>query len=143
MSRIKLLLAMSLLAVPCGCSFIDSSESISDSISGSSESISKSSGSSSPSDDHAYRNDIRDYTYAYVISGGNVDTFRSNIGRIAERRGVTNWESDSSTWVGIGEGLAKARVSRTELEVFKRNFAQSDPTRMSQIQKGYDSVHPS
>ncbi len=124
-----------------GCSFVDSSESISDSSGKSSEGISHSISSSSPEDSKsAYRNDIRDYTSAYVKSGGQIDYFWRDVGTIAEKHGISNWEADNTTYVGIGEGLAKANVNSTELSVYKQHLTGFDQKKMQDIQKGYDSI---
>jgi hypothetical protein len=53
---------------------------------------------------------------------------------------VTNWEEERATYVGIGEGLRKAKVSGATYEAFKRSISGEDPERMSDIQQGYDSV---
>jgi len=128
---------LAILSLAFGCSFSDSSASISDSIPGSS----KSSSSSSPGDkETAYRNDIRDYTSAYVRSGGQIDMFWRDVGSIAQKHGITNWEADKSTYFGIGEGLAKAQVNSTELTVYKQNLTGYDSTKMQEIQQGYDKL---
>ncbi|HZR83523.1 MAG TPA: putative lipoprotein [Candidatus Binatia bacterium] len=137
---VALILALSTLPA---CSFVDSSASISQSIGASFASSSASSRSSSPGDDQtAYKNDVRDYTYAYVRSTKSAGDFERGLAGVAEKHGISNWQSDQTTWVGIGEGLAKARVNHTELEVFKKNLADSDPDHMTDIQRGYDAYRP-
>jgi hypothetical protein len=142
MSRTHILAGSCLLVLTvAGCSFVDSSESISDSISKSSESSSDSSASSSPSEkEAAYRDDIRDYTAAYVRAGGQIDLFWRDVGSIASKHGVSNWESDGATYTGIGEGLAKANVTSTEFRVYKQHLTGYDEKKMQEIQNGYDSV---
>jgi hypothetical protein len=118
-----------------GCSFIDSSQSISKSIGSSFESSSSSSPGSSES---AYREDVRDYTYANVRSIDDGPSFLRGLGPIAQKHGVSNWAADSTTWVGIGEGLAKAKVSAVELETAKQQLAGTDVAHKAQIQQGFD-----
>lgn len=117
--------------------------SISDSISGSFESSSASSASSSrsssPERGQAYRDDVRDYTQAYVKSGGDFSAFSRGLGNIAAKHGVSNWEADTTTYVGIGEGLKKAGVTQMQLEVWKTNLAAGDASKAAAMQKGYDS----
>ncbi len=128
------LLSLPLLAA--GCSFSDSSRSISDSVG----SISESSSSSSQS--KKYENDVSDYTQAYVKSShaeANYASFVKGLSDIAAKRGVVNWEEDSKTYIAIGKGLKKAGVEGTAYETYKKNFAESDPEHMKDIQKGYDS----
>ena len=137
-ARLKALIAL-LVVVPLGCSFSYSSESSSKSLA-SPFTSSASSSSSGGSTKQAYRDDVRDYTYAYVSSrGGDVDAFQRGLGDIARNHGVTNWEEDSATYRGIGAGLAKARVSGVAFATFKQNLGRGDPSKMDAIQEGYDS----
>jgi hypothetical protein len=127
---------MILLAAPFGCSFSDSSVSISKSIS----SPFQSSSASSPSGTQAYQNDVADYTYAYVISAGRPEAFMQGLTNVAERHGITNWEADDSTYVGIGTGLGRAKFTQTQVEVFAKNVTGGDASKIKLIQRGYDSV---
>jgi hypothetical protein len=149
--------AIALMAA-LGCSISRSSQSISDSshsISKSSESSSTSSNNSSESlsnssesssdssndeDDEAYRDDVRDYTYAYVLSGGQFEAFQKGLGDLARRHGITNWEAHRASYRGIGEGLGRAGLTQTQLDVFKTNLAGSSPEKMRDMQLGYDSL---
>jgi hypothetical protein len=125
------------MTVPLGCSFSASSKSISDSVSASS----RSSSSSSPRGaESAYRDDVRSYTRTYAASGGDVEGFRRDLGALAERHGITNWEESMATYTAIGEGLAAAKVGDAELMAYKRSLSGSDPRKMDAIQKGYDSA---
>jgi len=127
---------MLLLTTAIGCSFSDSSESISKSISSPFESSS----ASSPGGTEAYQNDVADYTYAYVISAGQADTFLKGLASVAERHGITNWEADDATYVGIGQGLSKAKFTQTQVEVFAKNVSGGDAKKVQLVQQGYDSV---
>ena len=129
-----------LVVMGTGCSI---SESISKSVSSPFEWSSASSGSSSASSaarGEAYRNDVRDYTAAYIQSGGEYANFTRGLGNIASKHGVSDWESDTDTWVGIGQGLKKAGVTTAQLAVWKTNLTNGDAQKASAMQKGYDSV---
>ena len=128
-------LVLLLLTTTIGCSFSDSSVSISKSISSPFESSS----ASSPSAE-AYENDVADYTYAHVISAGQPDAFMKGLGTVAERHGVTNWEADNSTYIGIGKGLGKAKFTQTQVEVFAKNITGGDAKKIKLVQQGYDSA---
>jgi hypothetical protein len=129
-----------------GCSFSYSSKSSSDSSQSSSKSASGSSQSSSDSSSpgraraRKYKEDVADYTQAFVISGGAAAAFMNGIAAIAEKRGVSDWESDAATWEGIGAGLARAKVKKEQLEVYKQNWSGGNPEAMKGIQRGYDSA---
>jgi hypothetical protein len=115
--------------------------SISDSVSSSFESSSASLASSSESSSRereAYRNEVRDYTSAYVKSGGQFDNFTRGLDSIASKHGVSNWEADQDTYVGIGAGLKAGGMNATQFDVWKTNLANGDATKASSMQKGYD-----
>ncbi len=120
---------------PLGCSI---SESVSKSISSPFES-SGSSSRSSAGRGAAYQDDVRDYTEAYVRSSQNLAQFETGIGSLAEKHGISNWEADSNTWVGIGRGLRKAGINATQLDVYKTNLSKGDAERARYIQQGYDA----
>jgi hypothetical protein len=126
---------MLLCTTAIGCSFSDSSVSISKSIS----SPFQSSSASSPSSE-AYQSDVADYTYAYAISGGQIDTFMKGLGGVAEKHGVTNWEADDATYIGIGQGLGKAKFTQTQVDVFAKNITNGDARKMKLVQQGYDAA---
>jgi hypothetical protein len=133
-ARLSLLLVLTLGA----CSFSYSSKSISSSVESSSDSVS----SSSPGGaERAYRHDVRDYAQAYASSGGgDYRAFQADLAKVAERHGITDWESSMTTWVAVGEGLGRAKVNDAQLMAYKRNLAADEPRRMEAIQQGYDSA---
>ncbi len=115
------------------------------SISGSIESSSKiisspitsSSGSSSP--ESAYRDDVRDFTAAHVKAGGDAQTLRSEIGKLAKKHGITDWENSEATYYGVGEGLGKAGYSAVEVDAFSKVFTDN-PEKVELMKKGYKST---
>jgi len=120
--------------IASGCSFSASSESISKIVSSPFTSIS---GSSSPEDD--YLNDVRDFTAAHVQSGGDAAGLMREIGTLAGKHGVTDWENDDSTYKGIGAGLAKAGRRQLEVDTFQKNLCTT-PEQEKWLQDGYDSA---
>lgn len=126
-----------LLAAACqGCSFSDSSESISKSVSSPFTSSSKSSTASS----QRYEEDVRDYTAGYVGGGGSTAAgLRSGLASVASRHGVTNWEADMDTFEGIGQGLAKARVSQAQYQGYRDSLSGGDAAKAAAIDRGYES----
>ena len=130
-------LAVILLAAQ-GCSFSKSSSDSSDSSSDSSASSSAS--SSPPSKESLYRDDVRDYTAAYVKSGGNIADFNAKVSQLAQARGITNWEENMITYEGIGQGLAKGGVSGVAYETYVTNLSRGDPNKAAAIRKGYQSA---
>jgi hypothetical protein len=123
-----------ILAGPTGCSLSASSKSISDTASSPFEWSSDSSG-----DSVAYQQDVRDYTYAYVRSGGDRSAFQRGIGNLAEQRGVSNWEEDESTCAGIGAGLRKAALDEDQARDFARDLLGDGSGRLRDVQRGYEA----
>jgi len=117
-----------------GCSFSDSSASISKSVSSPLTSSSASSGS-----DESYKEDVRDATAAHIAAGGDAAELRVRIGALAEEQGISNWEASESTNRAIGAGLAKAGYRNVEVEAFAAGFTQSDQQRQW-IQQGFDDA---
>lgn len=134
-SSAKIVAPLCFLVVLNACSFSYSSESSSD-IASSPSSIS-SSGSS-----QKYESDVVDYTYAYLKSSStptDYASFQKGLADIAEKRGISDWESDPHTYQGIGKALKKANISGVGYDTFKQNFANGNPDNMKAIQDGYDS----
>jgi hypothetical protein len=142
------ILLSGLLLLGTGCAL---SNSISNSISNSSNSISDStsnsfnwSSESSAKEDSAYREDVSDYTLASARMGDDIGAYRMGLGRIAEQRGITNWEADSLTCAGIGQGLARAHIDEAGLEAFTTTLFGQDFVLGSaggrDLRAGYESI---
>jgi hypothetical protein len=126
--------AVGLVAFGSGCgSLSKSSKSISTSIS---SPFASSVRSSSPMD--AYKDDVRDFTAAYMRSGGDLSKLRTEVSSVAEKHGVTDWESSKYTYQGIGAGLARAESNQAELEAYKKTIATNDQ-QAQWMQDGFDS----
>jgi hypothetical protein len=82
---------------------------------------------------------VRDYTEAYVKSGGQFEAFQRQLGELAKRHDITNWEDSLATYEGIGAGLGRAKVSQVQVDAYKRNLGQGDPQKMEAIQKAYNA----
>ena len=127
-------LLAALTAGAMGCSFSDSSVSISKSIS---SPIASSSKSSSP--EAAYTDDVRDYTAAYMKSGGRPEDLRREISTLAQKHGISDWEQNKATFRGIGAWLAKAGARQVEVDAFKQNLTTTDE-QAQWMQEAYDSA---
>jgi hypothetical protein len=125
-----------------GCSFSYSSKSLFESSHGSSESSESSSDSSGGGEaaETAYGRDVRDQTIAFVGSGESLEAFQASLGDVARRYGIIDWEASQATYVGIGQGLAAAKVRGEQLATFESELAGSDPGHRSALRQGYDSA---
>jgi hypothetical protein len=115
---------------PCDPVAADSSKSFSSPFTSSSR-------SSSP--EAAYRQDVSDYTAAHLQSGGTPEALRREIGRLAEKYGITDWEHNESTFRAVGQGLAKAGYRQVQVDAFKNNLAKT-PEQAKWMQDGYDET---
>lgn len=139
MRRTVLMLAVPLLAAATGCSSI--SDSISSPFEWSSASFASSSRSSSGARE-SYRDDLRDYTAAYVQSGGDFTTFTRGIANVAAKHGVSDWDADDDTYEGIGAGLKKANQTLEQFSVWQANLSGGDASKAAAMRRGYDAYTP-
>ena len=131
---LSILVFASALGTTTGCSISTSLETISDSISSPFESMSGSSGGESS----AYREDVSDYTVAYVHSGGALDAYRLGLTALANDRGISNWEEDAFTCGSIGLGLQRANYDEAELQAFASNLFGTNTEKLLRMRAGYD-----
>jgi len=81
-----------------------------------------------------------DYTAAYLSTAAfERAAFVQGISEIATANGVTNWEDDEATLVGIGRALKKAKLTGGVYETYKKSLGDANPLRMQMIQKGYEA----
>jgi hypothetical protein len=125
-----------LLFALSGCMLSSISES-SGSISDSSTSSSKSSRSSSDEEKEAYRRDVKQYTAVYFRANKELNGFTEGLTAISEKYGVTDWEADSATFLGIGEGFAKAALTQSQVERNAALLAQGDQVKIAAILDGF------
>lgn len=127
-------------AASLACSFSHSSGSFSDS-SGSFSDSSKSSSSSSDSsgsDTARFRDDVTQYTEAYVEAGGSQEeSFLAGLGDLARKRGVSDWESEPSTWEAIGRGLGHTDVTDAQRGAYEAAWAGGDDEKRSTMARGF------
>jgi uncharacterized protein YceK len=110
----KIILLLAVLAMLAGCSFSYSSKSSSNS----SKSSSTSSGGSETSPEDAKKNymgDVSSYTSS-AVKGSDAKEYFNELGKIAERNGITDWERNIDTYHAVGNGLRRAGVNRDEVK---------------------------
>ena len=134
------LTALLFVLTSTGCITSSISES-SDSSSESSKSSSKSSKSSSDEKKESYIRDIKQYTVAYTRSNSDIKGFPKGLSIISEKHGVTDWEAYSATYLGIGEGFAKAAVTQQQLDVYISSLAAGDQLKVAAIKQGFSQGH--
>lgn len=135
------LLSLLLLALSTsGCVTSSLSES-SDSLSGSFKSSSKSSTSSSGDSKESYLRDIKQYAAVYAGSNRDMKGFTRGLSSISAKHGVNDWEAYNATYIGIGEGFAKAAVSQQQADIYSSLLAQGDQLKIAAIQQGFRQGH--
>jgi hypothetical protein len=75
-----------------------------------------------------------------VVSGGSDGAFLSGIAPIAQKRGISNWEADENTWIGIGRGLGRTKIDKVQLGVYENSWSGGDANKIKLIQKGFEQV---
>lgn len=120
-----------------GCSLSESSSDSSASVFDMASSpLSASSGSSRTAQDK-YQNEVADYTAEYVVSStGSIEKFRAHLSDLAEQRGISNWEADHHTYIGIGKGLKKAQLGGPQTNAFVDSFSERDSMKKQAILDG-------
>jgi len=112
---------LSILVLLAGCSFSYSSGASSDSSGTSSDSSKSSSASSGGSESdpkdakEAFMSDVSTYTTS-AAKGDDAQAYMQELGSIAKRHGITDWERDTGTYNAIGTGLRRAGITRDEVK---------------------------
>jgi len=135
-SVLCVLLALGCILSATGCIMSSISES-SDSSYDSSKSSSKSSKSSSDDSKESYLRDVKQYTAAYTRSNRDIKALPKGLTRISEKHGVTDWEAYSATYLGIGEGFAKAAATQQQVDAYSSFLAHGDQLKVAAIQQGF------
>jgi hypothetical protein len=130
------LLAVALSAA-VGCSFSASSKGISKSIS----SPFRSSSESSKTNAARYREEVADYAQGFASAGGgDVVSFQRGLAGIAEKRGISDWETNRDTWKSLGVGLGRTKISEATFAGFVDSWSEGEPTRSSLMREGFQSA---
>jgi len=133
----KAITLLGILVLMAGCSISYSSGK-------SSDSSKSSSNSSSPSDTDqkdaktAYKSDVSAYTTS-AAKDGNAEDYMRELGSIAKRHGITDWERDTATYNAIGSGLRRAGVTREEVKdvYFIKDLAAKEKNALVLILESY------
>jgi hypothetical protein len=147
----RALVSCALLCVfGAGCILIESSESISTSVSEGVQSIStsletmsgsfeSSSGEGEGGATAAYRRDVSDLTTACVASNVDSQTFLADLSDVAELHGITHWEREIDTYRAIGAGLKRAGVPETGLRRVESQLGSAPREVGAALREGYGS----
>jgi hypothetical protein len=142
---LSVLLTLTIAALG-GCSFSDSSKSISDSISSPSKSSSDSSSGDDddkpdePADMARYQSDISQLAVTYAKTGGDIGAFRTSVSKIATEYGVTNWEADEMTNQAIGRGAGTAGMQDEAFTSFSKTLYGEDLDKLNELRSGYQQT---
>lgn len=126
-----------LVTGPLGCGSISGSSKSSSDIVSSPFKWSSASFGSDPQGAAMYRQDVSELTVAFVDSGGELVAFQSRLGKVARDHGVSDWEADPNTYVGMGSGLRDAGLEGPAFEQWSQRLAAGQPERLEQIAYGH------
>jgi hypothetical protein len=82
---------------------------------------------------------VRDQTAQWLLAGDDPATRERDLAKIAQKRGISDWEQDEQTYLGIGRGLKKAGVSGKRYESLVAQLKGPNPDSAKWIQAGYDA----
>ena len=127
-----------------GCSISYSLEESSDSVSASLDSITSISTSSSGGEEETvnatgtvYEEDVAAVTVLYVSREKTTDEYQRQVTNIAKNHGISDWEQEQSTFIGMGKGLRRARVSKDSISNLPYFRTMADSSSYSEVIKGY------
>ena len=127
-----------------GCSISYSLEDSSDSVSASLDSITSISTSSSGGEEETvnatgtiYEEDVAAVTVLYVSREKTTDDYQRQVTNIAKNHGISDWEQEQSTYIGMGKGLRRAGVSKDSISNLPYFRAMADSSNYSEVIKGY------
>lgn len=137
-------LVLALTLTGCISESITSSESSSASFGSSSDSSSSPSKSSKkkasvPEEKRGYLNDIANLTNSVTGSKMTSSDFMNALSRTASQDQISNWESESTTYLGIGKGLKRATVPIAQIkdQPFLEDILVRNQNALDLIQQGY------
>jgi hypothetical protein len=138
-------LLLSTAMMQAGCSISYSLEKSSDSVSASLDSITSISTSSSGGSEETkvnatgsvYEEDVAAVTVLYVSREKTTDDYQRQVAAIAKTHGISDWEQEESTYLGMGKGLRRAGISEDSIVnlPFFRSIAES--SHYSSVIAGY------
>lgn len=120
-TRLLFLILALLPAAGCISESVTSSAASSGSSASSSESSSSPSKSSSKNkskdgDKSSYQKDVANLASSVSVSQISPSDFSNGLTRIAAQDKISHWESEKTTFLGIGEGLKRAGVAYSTIE---------------------------
>ncbi|HID70521.1 MAG TPA: putative lipoprotein [Desulfobacterales bacterium] len=140
-------LLVSLLTLQTGCSVSYSLEQSSDSVSTSLDSltsITSISTSSAGGDEEKvsataqiYKEDVAAATVLYISGGKNNTKFQRQVTSIARNHGISDWEKETSTFIGMGMGLRRAGITEDSIVDIPYFHSVADGSNYSRIIEGY------
>ncbi len=133
MKKILILIAV-ILAAGAGCAGMTGSSASSASIS--SLSASSTAPAAAP---HAYATDLANTVILAMRRGTEDDELLRQIGIVAERHGLRDWESVADTFAAIGDGLRQAGVSGDKAGAVANLVSGSDDMRRQLVLQAYGS----
>lgn len=81
--------------------------------------------------------DVRGIAELYSKNISKDKGFIRDLTFVAEKNGITNWNSEKLTYFAIGEGLSKSSLSQKEFQDLKKELSNGRPEIQSLIEKGY------
>ena len=92
-------------------------------------------------EDEEIEEEVQIYTAGYLKAGvSDTDSFKRGLHTIAARHGVGDWEASPSIWIGVGRGLATAKLGVQLTVAYVQSWSGHNPQIVELLEQGYASV---
>jgi hypothetical protein len=85
-----------------------------------------------------HEEEIKIYTASYLAGDRAAgDGFTRGLSVIAWGRGISDWESSPTTWIGVGRGLAAAGLRPQLVAGYAQSWSDGNPDILVLLEQGY------
>lgn len=86
---------------------------------------------------HLYQSDLANTVTLAIKRGTSDEELLEQLGVVAQRHGLSDWETREKTYVGIGAGLRKAGVPESRAQEIAEFVSDGDPARRALVMKEF------
>jgi len=87
---------------------------------------------------HLYQSDLANTVTLAIKRGTSDEELLEQLGVVAQRHGLSDWETREKTYVGIGAGLRKAGVPESRAQEIAEFVSDGDPARRALVMKEFE-----
>jgi len=83
--------------------------------------------------------DVKNLTVAFLSTQGDPESFRYDLRAIAMKHGISDWQANETTYLGVGKGLREAGVDKNGMRLFKSYLGSARENVSRVVEQGYNS----